>query len=162
MEITRTFDILELLREKYKKDDILAGKENGTWVKYTTNQLIEESDYFSYGLMALGLKKGDSIASLSNNRAEWNFADMGMSQIGVIHVPIYPTISLEEQTYILKHCEPKLVIVSDKALYEKIQPVCKQISSVREVYTFNAIDGARLWSEISALGKENADKYRQE
>jgi long-chain acyl-CoA synthetase len=162
MEITRTFDILELLREKYKKDDILAGKENGIWVKYTTDQFIQESDFFSYGLMAMGMKKGDSIASLSNNRAEWNFADMGMSQIGIIHIPIYPTISLEEQTYILNHCEPKLILVSDKALYEKIQAVSKQISSVRDIYTFNAIEGARHWSEISALGKQNATKYQAE
>jgi len=162
MEVTRTFDILDLLKDKYKKDDILAGKEDGKWITYTTDQFIEEANHFSYGLMALGLKKGDSVASLSNNRPEWNFADMGMSQAGVIHVPIYPTISLEEQTYILNHCEPKFVIVSDKALYDKIEQVCKQISSVREVYTFNVVEGARHWSEISALGKQNADKYRQE
>jgi len=139
MEVTRTFDILDLLKEKYPKDDILAGKENDTWVKYTTDQFIEEANNFCYGLLAMGLKKGDSIATLSNNRPEWNFADMGMSQIGVIHVPIYPTISLEEQSYILNHCEPVLVIVSDKSLYEKLQPVCAKIKSIREIYTFNSV-----------------------
>jgi long-chain acyl-CoA synthetase len=162
MEVTRTFDILDLLKEKYPKDDILAGKENDTWVKYTTDQFIEEANNFCYGLLAMGLKKGDSIATLSNNRPEWNFADMGMSQIGVIHVPIYPTISLEEQSYILNHCEPVLVIVSDKSLYEKLQPVCAKIKSIREIYTFNSVESARLWSEVSELGKQNAGKYRDE
>jgi len=49
--------------------------------------------------------------------------DMALSQIGVVHVPIYPTISEDDYTYILNNCEPKLVIVSDKSLHEKIRPI---------------------------------------
>src|SRR5664279_5243328 len=119
MEITRIFDILEKYRYDFKdKEDALACKENGKWTKYSSKQYVENSKYASLGLMALGLKKGDVIATISNNRPEWNFMDMGMNQIGVIHVPIYPTISKEDYLYIFNHCEPKIVIMSDKALYE--------------------------------------------
>lgn len=160
MEVSRTFDLLDLLQEKYPKEDILAGKENGLWVRYSTEQYVEEAGLFACGLLALGMKKGEAFASLSNNRPEWNFADMGMSQAGVIHVPIYPTLSTEEYRYILEHSAPAYILVSDKALYEKIRPLAGEIASVRDVFTFNRIDGARHWSEIRELGLKHAGETR--
>jgi len=162
MEVTRTFDILDLYREKNIKDDALAGKENGVWVKYSSAQYVENATLISYGLFAFGLKKGDRIATISNNRPEWNFVDMGMSQAGLIHVPVYPTISAEEYTYILDHAEPSLVFISDKTLLEKIRPICEKIPAIKAIFTFNQIEGARNWKELLELGKKNAEKYRYE
>jgi len=162
MEVTRTFDILDLYREKNIKDDALAGKEDGAWVKYSSAQYIENANNVSYGLLAFGLKKGDRIATISNNRPEWNFVDMGMSQAGLIHVPVYPTISAEEYTYILDHAEPSLVFISDKTLLEKIRPICEKIPAIKAIFTFNQIEGARNWKELLELGKKNAEKYRYE
>ena len=81
--------------------------------------------------MALGLKKGDLVVTISNNRPEWNIMDMALSQAGIIHVPIYPTISEDDYTYILNNCEPKMVIVSDKLLHDKIKPIADKVTSVR-------------------------------
>jgi long-chain acyl-CoA synthetase len=162
MEVTRTFDILDLYREKNIKDDALAGKEDGVWVKYSSAQYVENATLISYGLFAFGLKKGDRIATISNNRPEWNFVDMGMSQAGLIHVPVYPTISAEEYTYILNHAEPSLVFISDKMLLEKIRPICEKIPAIKAIFTFNQIEGARNWKELLELGKKNAEKYRDE
>ena len=162
MEVTRTFDILDLYRNKHIKDDAFAGKENGEWVKYSSAQYVENATLISYGLLAFGLKKGDRIATISNNRPEWNFVDMGMSQAGLIHVPVYPTISAEEYTYILNHAEPSLVFISDKTLLEKIRPICEKIPAIKAIFTFNQIDGARNWKELLELGKKNAEKYSDE
>ncbi len=162
MEVTRTFDILNLLRDKYVKDDILAVKEQGVWVKHPSAKYVETANNFSYGLMAYGLKKGDKIALISNNRPEWNFADMGASQAGMITVPIYPTISSEEYAYILGHAEPSLIFVSDKLLYEKISKISEKLLSFKGIFTFNRIEGANHWSELTELGKENAENFKDE
>ena len=162
MEVTRTFDILDLYREKNIKEDALAGKEDGAWVKYSSKQYVETTCYLSYGLLALGLGKGSRIATISNNRPEWNFIDMGMSQAGFIHVPIYPTISAEEYAYILNHAEPSMVFISDKTLFEKISPICEKIPSIKAIFTFNQIEGARNWKELLELGKKNEEKFRDE
>jgi len=162
MEVTRTFDILDLYREKNIKDDALAGKEDGVWVKYSSAQYVEIASQVSYGLLAFGLKKGDRIATISNNRPEWNFVDMGMSQAGFIHVPIYPTISAEEYAYILNHAEPSLVFISDKMLFEKISPICEKITSIKAIFTFNQVERSRNWKELLELGKKNEEKYRDE
>jgi long-chain acyl-CoA synthetase len=162
MEVTRTFDILNLLRDEYVKDDILASKEDGVWVKHSSAEYIETATNFSYGLLAYGLKKGDKIALISNNRPEWNFTDMGATQAGIVTVPIYPTISSEEYAYILGHAEPSLIFVSDKMLYEKISKICEKLSGFKGIFTFNRIEGASHWSEITELGKENAERFKDE
>ena len=163
MEMTRTFDLLNRLLENYpQKDDILACKENNQWTKYSTKVYAELANMVSYGLLALGLKKGDKIAMVSNNRPEWNFIDMGISQAGMIHVPIYPTIGVEEYEYILDDAKPKLIFVSDKGLYEKIKPIVDKAASIESIYTINKVEGAKNWTEVKELGKENADKYNDE
>jgi long-chain acyl-CoA synthetase len=85
------FDLLERYKTNYAdKTDALAGKVGGQWIKYSSREYIEKSNLISYGLLAMGFKPGDRIATVSNNRPEWNIMDMGMLQIGVVHVPIYP------------------------------------------------------------------------
>jgi long-chain acyl-CoA synthetase len=161
MEITRTFDLLELYKRKYRKEDALATKRNGEWVKYSSDTYVEQSNFFSYGLLGLGLKRGDKIAIISNNRPEWNFIDMGMAQIGVVSIPIYPTISAEDYKYILNHAEPQLVITSDRTLYDKVQPLSREIQSVIGTYTINYLEGISHWKEIVESGKKNVEKYKQ-
>jgi long-chain acyl-CoA synthetase len=102
MEVKRTFDILALMHEKYNRDDALMVKRNGKWDKYSTSEYKEHVDNFSYGLIELGFKKGDKIATVSNNRPEWNMVDMGLGQVGGVHVPIYPNISDEEYAHIFR------------------------------------------------------------
>jgi long-chain acyl-CoA synthetase len=163
MEPTRTFDILERIQNKYSdKTDVLAGKENGKWKKYAVQEYIDNCNWVSYALLSLGIKKGDKIALISNNRPEWNFTDFGISQIGAIGVPIYPTISSEEYSYILGHSEPKIVFISDKSLYEKIKPITDQNPGISTIYTFDRIAGAKHFSELITIGKEMASSLSNE
>ena len=156
MEFTRTFDLLEKYKTIYSdKKDALAGKEMGFWKKYTAEDYVYYANNISYGLLSLGLKKGDRVATISNNRPEWNFMDMGLSQANITHVPIYPTISKDDYNFILNHCEPKLIIVSDKILYDRIKPIADKISAIIDIYSYNEIDGVKNWKEIVELGKKN-------
>lgn len=162
MNITRTFDLLDRYKELYPMDNALVGKENGEWVKYSSQDYINYSNWVSYGLLALGFKKGDKIATISNNRPEWNFVDMGMAQVGVIHVPIYPSIGTEEYDYILKHSEVKAVIVSSKLIWNKISSVVENTNSIKHVYAFNDIEELTSWRIIIEEGKKNEDKFKDE
>lgn len=162
MEVTRTFDLLEWSMTNHPKEDALAGKKNQEWVRYSTAEYVDHAKNMSYGLMALGMKKGDRVATVSGGRPEWNFADMGMSQAGIVHVPIYPTISFEDYEYILQHAEPKVVFIADKGLYEKLMPIIEKTTTVQDVFTFNDVDGAKSWREVIELGRENASRFESE
>lgn len=162
MEVTRIFDILDRYAELFHKEDVLAVKLNGEWKKYSYQEYIDYSTYFSLGLLALGFSRGDKIATVTNNRPEWNFSDMGMMQIGVVHVPIYPTISIDEYRHILTHSDVKAVIISDKGLYDKLHELIESISAIKQVFTINAVEGVRSWHEIIDAGKQNESKFQDE
>jgi long-chain acyl-CoA synthetase len=162
MEVKRTFDILAQMHEKYNRDDALMVKRNGKWDKYSTSEYKEHVDNFSYGLIELGFKKGDKIATVSNNRPEWNMVDMGLGQVGGVHVPIYPNISDEEYAHILGHSDAKFLILSSKELYDKIKPVADKIENIQKIFTFDQLTGIPNWTEIVNLGKENKEKNADE
>ena len=91
MEVTRLFDMLERDLKEFPKEDALCCKENGIWVKYSTAKYVEIVNNLSYGLLQLGIKKGDSVATITPNRPEWNFLDMAIMQVGAVHVAIRPS-----------------------------------------------------------------------
>jgi len=163
MEPKRTFDLLTRMQNLFPdKKDVVAGKEDGKWKRYSVPEYIDHCNWVSFALLSMGIKKGDKIAIISNNRPEWNFADFGISQIGAISVPIYPTISSEEYAYILGHAEPKLIFISDKNLYEKIKPIADQNTGIKDIYTFDKISTVKHFSEVITMGQENASAFANE
>ncbi len=163
MEFTRTFDLLTRIKELYpEKSDALAGKENGKWILYSTEDYINHCNWVSYALLSMGIKKGDKVAIISNNRPEWIFTDLGISQIGAISVPVYPTISADEYAYILGHAEPKIVFVSDNSLFEKVRPIVDSSPGIFEIFSYNKLNGARHFSELIKKGKESVHIYAAE
>ncbi len=153
MEIKRTFDVLEHLKTNFAgKTDVFSAKRDGVWISYSVQEYWDNAKLFSLGLLAMGFQKGDKIVTASNNRPEWNFVDMGMSMIGVVHVPVYPTISDDEYLYILNHSDARMVIVSDSALYNRIRNIAKETPNIQWIYTFNHIEGVPNYEEVIELG----------
>ncbi len=156
MEATRIFDLLTRYKELFKpKDDVLAGKEDGKWVLHNLDKYQETANDISYALLKLGIKKDDKIATISNNRPEWNFVDMGIMQVGAVHVPIYPTISADDYQYILKHAGVKYIFVSGNDIIRKIGHIIKSTDNIKDVYTFNDVEGYKHLNNLIEVGKLN-------
>ena len=158
MQVARIFDLLPNYLEKYpNKSDALSGKDNVSWINYSIKDYIEKSNLISYGLLKLGIRKNDKIASITFNRPEWNFLDIGIQQVGAIHIPIYPTISDSDYHYILNHAEIKIVFVAGEEMYRRIKNIIPNISSIQAVYTFKNINGFNHLEDLIELGKNNQD-----
>ena len=155
MSVTRIFDIIPQLLEKYNKPNALAAKENGKWVEYSTQQFADSVNYLSYGLFNLGIEREDKIGIISNNRPEWNFADYAIQQSGCVSVPIYPTISENDLNFIFSDAKIKYVFVSTVDLYNKVKAVAVNCPSVKGIYTFNKVEGAKHWTELLNDGIKN-------
>lgn len=154
--VTRLFDILPWMKEHYAhKESALAGKEDGKWIKHTIDQYFEKSNQVAYALLALGIKPGDKIATITINRPEWNFLDMGIMMSGAVHVPVYPTISESDYKYILTHAEVRYVFLAGKDLLRKIEHILPEVPSLKGIYTFKKIDEHPHFSELIELGKNN-------
>ncbi len=164
-EITRVFDLLKLSAEKFNKPDMVAAKRDGEWVRYSTAHFLSQADALSRGLIAKGIKKDDKVATMSANRPEWNICDFGIMQIGATQVPMYPTLAENDIKFITRDAGIKLVFVSDKAIYEKLNSVKVKENGDFEIYSFDKLEGVPHWEELTELGKqgspEDLESYRR-
>ena len=78
---------------------------------------------------------------------------MGMSMAGIIHVPVYTSLSRDEYRYIFQHSDARMVIVSDTKLYENIKPACDEVQNVQFVFTFNKTELAEHWMKVVDAGR---------
>lgn len=162
--VTRLFDFPYHQLKEYNLNAALVTKYGNEWVKTSTQQYVDKANAFSRGLLQLGIKKGDRIAVISSaNRTEWNITDIGILQTGAQNVPVYPTISEEDFDYILNHAEVQYCLVSDEELFKKLSSVRGNIPSLKEIYSFDEVEGCKNWQEILDLGKDTAtqDKVEQ-
>ena len=138
---------------EFPREDALCGKDDNGWYSFSTYEYVEKSTQFALGMLALGLQRGEKVATVTNNRPEWNFADMGLAMAGLVHVPIYPTISDEEYRYILDHAEVQYLIVGDRKLFEKLKPIADEIDHIKKTFCFENIDDCPYYGEILELGE---------
>ncbi len=155
MDIKRLFDFVQYEKDNFPRPDALVTKENGAWLKTSTDEFYNKINQFSRGLLKLGVQKDDKIALIShNNQTRWNISDLGILQIGAQDVPVYPTISAEDYEYIFNHAEVKYIIVSNKEIYDKVKSIQQNIPSLKEVFSFDRIQGVKNWEDIMELGTD--------
>lgn len=159
--ITRLFDFPYYQQEKYISiPDALVTKQNGVWVKTSTEEYIAKANAVSRALLRMGIEKDDKIAIIStNNRTEWNIMDIGALQTGAQTVPIYPTISEDDYEYILNHSGSIYCFVSDKEVLRKVNLIRDKVPNLKEVYSFNEIQGCKNWKELLHLGEDESNQH---
>ena len=155
MDVRRSFDILANQVEKYAKPDMLAAKIKGQYVPLSSQQVQDQANQVSLGLLKIGLKKDDKAAIISMNRPEWLIADFGIAQIGGTSVPMYPSITVEDYKYIFTDAGVRAVFVSDKHLYDKVKEAIEGLDiPVENIFTFDKVEGARHFLELLELGQQ--------
>ncbi|MCC1483545.1 AMP-dependent synthetase/ligase [Winogradskyella immobilis] len=157
-EITRLFDFPYYQHDKYNLDKAFTTKYNGEWQSISSQEYIDKANAISRALLRLGVKKGDKIAVIStNNRTEWNIMDIGVLQIGAQNIPIYPTICAEDYEYVINHSESIYCFVSDTEVLKKVNTI-KANTQLKDVYSFDTIEGCKHYSELFELGKDDSNQ----
>lgn len=157
--ITRLFDFPYYQLEKNNVPDCLVTKYNGVWVKTSTQEYVDKSNAISRALLRMGIQKNDKIAIISSsNRTEWNIMDIGVMQTGAQTVPIYPTIAAEDYEYILNHSEASYCFVSDDVVLKKLQSIQKNVPLLKDIFSFDEINGCKNWKEVLALGEDSSNQ----
>ena len=159
---TRLFDCIEMHLQNAPNRIMLAGKENGAWKEYTTVEVSEIVNRLSSGLMYSGIGPGDlsiegrtKVGVISKNRPEWVMLDLAVQRLGAVLVPVYPTISDVELEFILKDSNVKMIFVNDRDLFEKVNAIKGNIPNLKEVISFEKIDGVKHWEDLLLPLTEN-------
>ena len=114
-----------------------AHRDGQSWYSLTHDQLRDQVEAFSDGLLRLGVNPGDRVGIVSENRIEWIVADFAMSGLGVVDVPVFPTLTAQQEQYIYENCQAIAVIVSNAAQLKKIQAVWDQLPDLQWVITMS-------------------------
>jgi long-chain acyl-CoA synthetase len=108
---------------RHNKEDALNYRADGKWHNMPAAAFVERVKNVALGLAVLGVRPGDRIALLSENRPEWSVADLAILSLGAINVPIYTTQALDQVEYILSDSGAKAIFISTRRLYKHVQPV---------------------------------------
>jgi long-chain acyl-CoA synthetase len=141
---------------KYRRPDAMQVKRNGRYEPISHDTILERVRRIALGLEEIGIRSGDRIAILSENRPEWAFADYACLAIGAADVPIYPNLPSDQIAYILKDSGSVAIFVSTAAQAAKIREIRHECPTLRHVIAFDAVtEGADLM--LAALENRGAN-----
>jgi long-chain acyl-CoA synthetase len=154
----RIIDLLPHLRRIANgKKDLFAHQIKGHWVKFSVDDYLRTSGALSQVFKTLGFHPGERVLTIISNRPDWNFIDMGIMKAGLIHVPVYPTLSIHTIGQIIKDCTPVLLIVEDPGLATEINHFIEKEHVAASLYTMHAATGLRHYNELLETGLKHYD-----
>ena len=112
--------------ERFGDRPLLWSKQDGAWRSRSWSQTADDVTALARGLLALGVKPGDRIGLVAENRPEWLVADIAIMAVGAITVPAYTTNSVDDHHYLWCDAGTKGVVVSTRALARKVLPAAQK------------------------------------
>src|SRR5437764_6266889 len=140
---------------RYDRSDALQVKTGGVYKPISHAVVADRVRHLARGLSSLGVRRGDRVAILAENRPEWAIADFACLTAGLTDVPIYPTLPADQIAYILKDSGAVAIFVSNKAQAEKIREIRSQLPSLKTVISFDDVPGLANMS-IAELERQGA------
>ncbi len=139
----------------HRKPDRMMVKKDGAWRPISTDEFETTVRRLSLGFQALGLKPGDRVALLSENRPEWVMTDFAALTAGGVTVPIYTSLLPDQVRYIIDDSGAKIVVCSDRDLLRKVEAVRSALPSVEHIVLLEgeAPAGALAFADVLDRGK---------
>src|SRR5829696_5600725 len=151
-------DVFNGIARDHKRPDTLNYKRDGRWVSISSDELLVRARRIAAGLHAIGVRRGDRVALLSESRAEWTLTDAGSIFAGAIDVPIYPTLTPPQVRYILNDSGASVLFLANREKFIELKDTLGECPEVKHVIIFDpagvsANDGMTL-AQLEEKGRE--------
>ncbi len=137
--------------EKHSKPDAFLYKSGGRYQPFASLEALRKVSALARALDRLGVRAGDRVAILSENRIEWALTDYALLGLGAVVVPIYPALLEPDVEYILRDSGSKGVVVSSREQFQKVASVRRDLPELKCVLPMEGSagggTGARVWEE---------------
>ncbi|MGB8065591.1 MAG: long-chain fatty acid--CoA ligase [Candidatus Sulfotelmatobacter sp.] len=140
-----------------KQDQVMLAREAGGWLSISSQEFYRNVVGVARALIHWGLRKGDRVAILSENRVEWTVADFASLLIGAVVVPIYSTLTAAQTAYILGDSGARVAVVSTQEQLNKVLSI-KQQTAVEKVLVMDPIETAEALSMKQLMQKGPAGR----
>src|SRR2546423_7837585 len=137
-------EVFNLAVARYRDDEFVRFKRDGAWQSLSFGEVARRVREVALGLARHGIERGDRIAIWSENRPEWNIADLATLAAGAVDVPIYTTQSLDQVEYILNDSAARAIFVSAPFL-GKLLELKPRLASLERLFVF---DGPAIEGEV--------------
>ena len=156
----RLFDYIQKQLDTHPLEKSFGRREGEEWKFWSTKEMIDNAHKLACGMIDLGLKKGDKISMVAyKNRPEWYIVDLASQYLGIINVPLYPTISSNEYEYILNDSEVKACFVGAEDLYEKVSTAQASVPSLKHIYTLDKQNNKPFYEDL--MNEKHLDQIAQ-
>jgi long-chain acyl-CoA synthetase len=147
--------------DRFGQRPAIRHKDLGIWQTWNWSQVLDEVRAFALGLDSLGLKRGDKVAIVGNNRPRLYWAMAAAQALGAVPVPLYADSVAEEMAYVLEHAEGTIAIAQDQEQVDKILSVSERLTTLTHVVYdeprgLRDYDHTRLKSidDVQRIGRE--------
>src|SRR6185369_13057319 len=131
-------DVFERVARRHKRKDTLNYKSEGRWVSVSSDEMMARAREIAAGLYAIGVRRGDRVAILSDSRVEWTLTDAGCIFAGVIDVPIYPTLTPLQIRYILNDSGASALAVENIEKLKELESILPECPAVEHILIFDS------------------------
>jgi long-subunit acyl-CoA synthetase (AMP-forming) len=148
--------------ERPNRKALIEMGPNGDWVSTTWGEYGQAVRGLAKGLISLGVKPGDGVALIGNNRRDWVISQMGISAAAAVPAPIYATNTVDQVAYIVRHCRAKVAICDNQAQLDKYLAALDQgLIDIDHIITMDTIDSdrpmVRSLADVIAAGSLEPD-----
>ena len=119
--------------ERFAERPAMREKEFGIWQTWTWSEVLDEVRAFALGLKKMGLKRGDSIAIIGDNRPRLYWTFLAAQSLGAIPVPVYQDAVADEMVYVLKHATARFVMAENQEQVDKVLSVSGKVKTIRQI-----------------------------
>src|SRR6266542_3119975 len=132
-------------------------KEYGIWQSHTWREYHDHVRDFSLGLVALGVKPGDKVAIIGDNRPEWVWSEVAAQAAGAASVGLYQDSNIAEVAFVIDHCDASIIVAEDQEQVDKILDMLDKLPKVRHV-VFTDPRGLRKYDHPALLPFEAVEE----
>jgi long-chain acyl-CoA synthetase len=157
-----TFPKLLLHNAKSMADrPAIREKEYGIWQSWTWGEVLEEVQCFANGLKKLGIKRGQKIAVVGDNRPRLYWSMVAVQSLGGVPVPVYQDSVVEEMSYVLDHADVVAAVVQNQEQVDKVMQIAEEVKSIklivhdeeRGLKDYQA-DGLHSFASVQEMGRK--------
>jgi long-chain acyl-CoA synthetase len=141
MSLQNLNDILLAVRNS-RRDRVMLQKRAAVWMPISSTEIYSNVVALARTLESWGIRKGDRVAILSENRSEWTITDFAVLSLGAVTVPIYATQTTEQTSYILNDSGARIIAASTKGQLEKILAIQSR-TPVERILVMDAVEDPR-------------------
>jgi long-chain acyl-CoA synthetase len=151
-------DVFTRVVRDHNRSDALNYKRDGRWVPVSSDEMLAQANNIAAGLHAIGIRRGDRVALLSESRVEWTLTDAGCIFGGVIDVPIYPTLTPPQVRYILNDSGASALVIEGREKFDELKDILGECPGIKQIIYFDpagmtSAEGLSL-KELEDLGRE--------